>query len=267
VSVTSKHRRELAYEIAKLRGLQKSVDPAVDDSETQALALQIRDQAEICLHVLDQYQSSVPGRMWLDAERRCRPLREDLRRTGIQFRSTSGEMALRTREQVWGKSWWAQKDVVLPSPDVVHDGDDGAYDQRVEPGPEIVMDGEALEADRSLELVLIDLGLDPDPQLFSTDPGQMTALVTILVGPPPEGGGEVFRATICTPEWMAAQSENGSFLPGNGLLVVSSTDFDERRIRAEVEGFLAGIQEDTWGDVVTRIKEWFPYWEFDELVL
>lgn len=88
---TRKLRRELGYEIAKLHGLQESVDLTVDDSDAKALATQIREQAGVCLNLLDHYQSSVPGRMWSDAERRCQPLREDLRRTEKLFRVTSGE--------------------------------------------------------------------------------------------------------------------------------------------------------------------------------
>ena len=93
---TRKLRRELAYEMAKLHGLQESVDVASDDSSAKALATQIRTQAGVCLDLLDHYQSSVPGRMWSDAERRCRPLREDLRRTEKLFRVTSGEWEGRT---------------------------------------------------------------------------------------------------------------------------------------------------------------------------
>lgn len=88
---TRKLRRELAYAIAKLHGLQESVDLTVDDSNAKALATQVREQAGVCLKLLDSYQSSVPGRMWSDAERRCQPLREDLRRTEKLFRVTSGE--------------------------------------------------------------------------------------------------------------------------------------------------------------------------------
>jgi hypothetical protein len=80
------------YEVAKLRGLQQSVDPALHDVRAKALALEIRKQAETCLALLDQYQSNVPGRMWFYAESKCRPLREDLTRTEMLFRGASGEM-------------------------------------------------------------------------------------------------------------------------------------------------------------------------------
>ena len=91
-----KLRKELGYEIAKLHGLQQSVDLTRDEASAQALALKVRDQAGICLGLLDQYQSSVPGRMWSDAERRCKPLREELKRTEWLFRTNSGEWQRRT---------------------------------------------------------------------------------------------------------------------------------------------------------------------------
>lgn len=83
---TRKLRRELTYEVAKLNGLQPSGDLTVDDASTKALAIEIRKQAGICLDLLDQYQSSLPGRMWFYAESKCQPLREDLKRTEMHFR-------------------------------------------------------------------------------------------------------------------------------------------------------------------------------------
>ena len=57
---TRKLRRELGYELAKLQALQESVDQTQDDASAKALAVQIREQAGICLTRLDRYQSSVP---------------------------------------------------------------------------------------------------------------------------------------------------------------------------------------------------------------
>ncbi len=88
-----KLRNELTNEVAKLRGMEQSLDPNLDDVSARPLALQIREQAGICLDLLDRYQSSSPGRMWSDAERNCQPLREDLRRTERLFRAASGEWA------------------------------------------------------------------------------------------------------------------------------------------------------------------------------
>lgn len=92
---TRKLRRELTYEVAKLRGLQLSYGPTLDDVSARRQAIQIRDQAGHCLHLLNQYQSNVPGRMWSYAESKCRPLREDLKRTEMLFRAASGEMERR----------------------------------------------------------------------------------------------------------------------------------------------------------------------------
>ena len=88
---TRKLRQELSHELAKLRALQLSVDPTVDDMSAKARAIQIREQAGICLDLVDRYQSSVPARMWSYAERKCRPLREDLKQTEMLFRAASGE--------------------------------------------------------------------------------------------------------------------------------------------------------------------------------
>jgi hypothetical protein len=100
VSSTRKLRRELTGEVTRLRGLQQSLDPSLDGVSAKALEIQIRDQAESCLRLLDQYQASVPGRMWIYAERRCQPLRDDLKRTEMLYRAASGEMQRRTGQNV-----------------------------------------------------------------------------------------------------------------------------------------------------------------------
>jgi hypothetical protein len=257
-----KLRRELGYGLAKLRGLEDSVDASNNDPSARALAIQAREQAEICLHLLDQYQSSVPSRMWSDAERRCRPLREDLRRIGVRFRTVSGEWELRTDERQWDRSWWSLTEQSLvrePTTDNRH----GEDTERVLADPGEV-EGESLGVPvRPIEVELIDLAFDPDPQGVTADLTQMMTLVTILVGPPPDGGGEIFCATFCTPEWLAAQCQGESFVPVAGVLMVRSEEFDEIHIRREIERFLSQIREQTWGEVAERIKEWFPYWEID----
>jgi hypothetical protein len=96
VASTRKLRKELTDEVVKLRGLQQSVDPSLDDVSAKALALQIRQQAGICLDLLDHYQACAPGRMWSYAERNCQPLREDLKRTRRLFSAASGEWERRT---------------------------------------------------------------------------------------------------------------------------------------------------------------------------
>jgi hypothetical protein len=98
VASTRKLRKELTYEVAKLHALQHSLDPTLDDVSAKASAVQIREQAGICLDLLDQYQSSPPGRMWSGAERKCQPLRENLKRTERLFRAASGEWERRTGE-------------------------------------------------------------------------------------------------------------------------------------------------------------------------
>jgi hypothetical protein len=262
VANTRRHRRELSYEVAKLRGLEQIVDPSLDDASAKELAIQIRDQAEICLDLLDQYQSSVPGRMWSYTERACQPLRHDLRRTAMHFRAASGEWDLRSDERLWGQSWWCRTDVGVSDNEVGDRLGDGDILQALA-AFERGVGGTTVGTNPAVEIVLSALEFDPDPLLFQADPAQMMTLVTILVGPPLDGGGELFRATLCTPEWIATQAESSSLMPGAGLLIVRSEDFDEHRVRREIERFLARIHEETWGDVVKRIREWFPYWEFD----
>jgi hypothetical protein len=120
VESTRKLRRELGYHVAKLHGLQESVDLTLDDANTKALALQIREQAGKCLDLLDQYQSSVPGRMWFDAERKCRPLRDELRRTEMLFRSNSGEWDGRvlTVSSITRTGEWTCDDLAGPRADL-----------------------------------------------------------------------------------------------------------------------------------------------------
>jgi hypothetical protein len=120
VESTRKLRRELGYHVAKLHGLQESVDLTADDANAKALALQIREQAGKCLDLLDHYQSSVPGRMWFDAERKCRPLRDELRRTEMLFRSNSGEWDGRvlTVSSISRTGEWTCDDFAEPTADL-----------------------------------------------------------------------------------------------------------------------------------------------------
>lgn len=263
MDTTRKLRRELGYELAKLSSLQESVDAMQDDASAKGLATEIREQAETCLHLLDQYQSSVPSRMWSDAEIRCQPLRDDLKRIGIRFRAASGEWELRTAESPWGRSWWNPATPALPH-GAVMDGDTSAEGQWALADAEEGIAEPVISPAQPIEVVLNDLAFDPDLNLLPDEPAQMMTLITILVGPPRDKGAEIFSATLCTPQWLATQCDGAGFVPGHGLLVVRPDDFDTVRIRHEVERFLCGISEDTWGEVVTRIKEWFPSWEFDE---
>jgi hypothetical protein len=91
VASTRKLRKELTFELAKLRGLEHSVDGTPDDARAKALAIEIREQAVVCLDLLDQYESSVTGPTWSYAEMKCQPLREDLKRTEMFYRAASGE--------------------------------------------------------------------------------------------------------------------------------------------------------------------------------
>ncbi len=84
-------KRELAFEFAKLRGLEQSVDLALDDASTKALAAEVRKQAGVCLALLDKYQLSMPSRMRSYSEAKCQHFREDLKRTEMRFRGASGE--------------------------------------------------------------------------------------------------------------------------------------------------------------------------------
>jgi hypothetical protein len=113
VASTRKLRRELTRGIAKLRGLQQSVDPSVHDMSAKALAVRIREQAVTCLNLLDQYQASVPGRMWSYADKRCQPLRDELTRTEMLFRAASGEWE-RVPERLAGGTWWSRTDEGVP---------------------------------------------------------------------------------------------------------------------------------------------------------
>jgi ketosteroid isomerase-like protein len=136
---TRKLRRELSYGIAKLRVLEDSVDSADDDAGAKVLATQIREQAGVCLHLLDQYQLAVPGRMWTYAETKCRPLRDDLKRTELLFRDASGEFARRSevRPYVHETPDWMWGDVYESDDDL------GAGDAGADPGTDADADSDA----------------------------------------------------------------------------------------------------------------------------
>ncbi len=91
VASTRKLRKELTYELAKLRRLQHFADGILDEVSAKAFARQIREQADICLALLDKYEGSAPGQEWSYAQRKCEPIRQDLTRTKRQALAASGE--------------------------------------------------------------------------------------------------------------------------------------------------------------------------------
>jgi hypothetical protein len=97
---TRKLRRELSWELSRLAGLERSVEETTDDGVAEELATKICRQAEVCLHLLDRYQSSVPGTGWSYAEKQCRPLRDDLKRTQTYYRAASGQMTRRAGQDL-----------------------------------------------------------------------------------------------------------------------------------------------------------------------
>ncbi|HEY6472442.1 MAG TPA: nuclear transport factor 2 family protein [Acidimicrobiales bacterium] len=135
---TRKLRRELSYGMSKLRVLEESVDAADDDAGAKALATRIRQQAGVCLDLLDQYQLAVPGRMWTYAETKCRPLRDDLKRTELLFRDASGEFARRsevrpyvhqTPDWMWGDAYESDEDLGGAESGAASGADSGADDE------------------------------------------------------------------------------------------------------------------------------------------
>jgi D-serine deaminase-like pyridoxal phosphate-dependent protein len=95
MAATRKLRKELTYELDKLRGLEHRVGGTLDHASSSALATEIREQAEVCLKVLDRYEASVRGQGWSYAQKKCQPLREDLTRTEMLFRGAAGEWTRR----------------------------------------------------------------------------------------------------------------------------------------------------------------------------
>lgn len=153
-----KLRRQLGYEIAKLHGLQESVDLTRDDASAKALAGQIRAQAGSCLGLLDQYQSSVPSRMWSDAERRCRPLRDDLKRTEMLFRTNAGEWEGRTltRTDVHRICDWTWDDLAGPQDGPAAAARDSLDEQtRTDLDPSPGSSGEDVEAHQRRDLAYL----------------------------------------------------------------------------------------------------------------
>jgi hypothetical protein len=76
-----KLRAELQRENDNLNVLRRAINPDLDVETAKIVAGRIRDQARTCLHLLDEYQASVPKRMQSYAAKECQPLREDLEGT------------------------------------------------------------------------------------------------------------------------------------------------------------------------------------------
>jgi ketosteroid isomerase-like protein len=136
---TTKLRKQLSFEIAKLNGLQKSVDLTVDDPNTKALATEIREQAGRCLGLLDQYQLSMPGRMRSYSERGCQALRDDLRQTEMELRDASGIFQRRIEKRPHRDpiSDWQWGDIYAAEP-VLDAGPLSLDEQEISRSPDVV---------------------------------------------------------------------------------------------------------------------------------
>lgn len=69
-----KLEKELKHQVDNLNVMRGAIDPDLDVETAKIVAGQIRDQARKCLHVLDEYQASVPKRMDSYAAKECQPL-------------------------------------------------------------------------------------------------------------------------------------------------------------------------------------------------
>jgi hypothetical protein len=90
MSSNRKLRKQLTYEVGRLNVMRRAMNPNLDAETGRIVATQLRDQARLCLSLVDEYQASAPKRLQTWAAKECQPLRDELEGTVLLFDIASG---------------------------------------------------------------------------------------------------------------------------------------------------------------------------------
>ncbi|RIJ78089.1 hypothetical protein D1871_04165 [Nakamurella silvestris] len=104
--------------------------------------------------------------------------------------------------------------------------------------------------------------ISPDADLDGElDPALDSLFFQMLVGPVDSDGEESFDLTVCTPAWLAEQTQASGIINGRHLLIVERIDFVA--IKEYLAAEVAALDEDTWTDLATKIGR-LGRWEFED---
>ena len=115
----------------------------------------------------------------------------------------------------------------------------------------------------AVHAVLKSLDFDPEPSELPADPASFCTHATMYVGPPDSAGYETFQLTVCSPEWLAAQTREVGILHARHHLLVDFESFDQRRLRTWLEKLVSGISDASWREVGEKVGR-LGYWEFED---
>jgi hypothetical protein len=104
---------------------------------------------------------------------------------------------------------------------------------------------------------------DPEPGSLPAEPDAFAFVARLYVGPSDGPDEESFDLTVCSPEWLAAQSRNESFIDGRHHVIINADQFDQRRLQRWLEQRVMSVEAATWPEVGERLAR-LGYWEFED---
>ena len=93
------------------------------------------------------------------------------------------------------------------------------------------MSGRSLRHTLQVHAELKSLSLDPDPTSLPPEPEAFVLRARMIAGPADGPGEESFDITVCSPEWLRAQCNEGSFYDARHHLIVAPDQFDVRALK------------------------------------
>jgi len=96
-----------------------------------------------------------------------------------------------------------------------------------------------------------------------SEPDAFVFAVRLYVGPTEGPGEETFDLTVCSPEWLSAQSRKEGFVDGRHHVITNADDFDRRRLRHWLEQRVSSVEGASWPEMGQRLAR-LAYWEFED---
>jgi Immunity protein 8 len=101
-----------------------------------------------------------------------------------------------------------------------------------------------------------------DPSTFRPDDEMCFSLwLRLYVGPSDGEGSESFDVLVCSPGWLARQSERDGFVVGRHHLVVNAYRYD--LLRDQLAKLIGQFSGSNWSEVAAKVGR-IGYWEFED---
>ena len=102
-----------------------------------------------------------------------------------------------------------------------------------------------------------------DPSNFRPETDCFSIWLRLYVGPSGEEGSESFDVCVCSPDWLARQSESDGFVMGRHHLVVNAYSFIP--LRSTLERLIGQCSGENWAEVAAKVGR-IGQWEFEDYV-